>query len=55
MVGDILGMIGDHPGLVVDRSGDTLNPYNSLFLIRFNSLTEEGSEEGRDKGPYRAA
>ena len=42
----ILGMVGDHPGLVGDCPGDTLDPYNSLFLIRFNSLREGGREEG---------
>ena len=46
----LLGMVGGHPGLVGDRSGDTLNLYNSLFLIRLNSLREGG----RDKGPHRA-
>ena len=46
MVGDILGMVGNHPGLVVDRLGDTLNPFNSLILIRFNSVREGGREGG---------
>ena len=61
MVGDysghggiILGMVGDHSGMVGDRSWGTLNLYNSLSLIRCNSI-RGGREGGRDKGPHRAA